>query len=59
MSAEVISGKTFDRPGLADLVDHIRPGDALAVVRFDRLGRSLRALLEVVETLKKGGIAVL
>ena len=57
--ADVISGKTFDRPGLADLLDHIRPGDTLAVVRLDRLGRSLRELLEVVETLKKRGIALL
>jgi DNA invertase Pin-like site-specific DNA recombinase len=57
--ADVISGKTFDRPGLADLLDHIRPGDTIAVVRLDRLGRSLRELLEVVETLKKRGIALL
>ena len=57
--ADVISGKTFDRPGLTDLLDHIRPGDTIAVVRLDRLGRSLRELLEVVETLKKRGIALL
>jgi DNA invertase Pin-like site-specific DNA recombinase len=31
----------------------------IAVVRLDRLGRSLRELLEVVETLKKRGIALL
>ena len=47
--ADVISGKTFDRPGLTDLLDHIRPGDTIAVVRLDRLGRSLRELLEVVD----------
>lgn len=34
-----------------------RPGDALCVVRLDRLGRSLRELLETVEELKKRGIA--
>src|SRR5271170_3634430 len=56
---DVISGKTFDRPGLTGLLDHIRPGDTLAVVRLDRLGRSLRELLDVVETLKKRGIALL
>jgi DNA invertase Pin-like site-specific DNA recombinase len=56
---DVISGKTFDRPGLADLLDHVRPGDTLAVVRLDRLGRSLRELLDVVETLKKRGVALL
>jgi len=56
---DVISGKTFDRPGLTDLLDHLRPGDTLAVVRLDRLGRSLRELLDVVETLKQRGVALL
>ena len=56
---DVISGKTFTRPGLTSLLDHVRPGDTLAVVRLDRLGRSLRELLEVVETLKQRGVALL
>src|SRR5262249_8571857 len=56
---DVMSGKTFDRPGLTALLDHLRPGDTLAVVRLDRLGRSLRELLDVVETLKKRGVALL
>ena len=56
---DVVSGKTFDRPGLAELLDYIRPGDTLAVVRLDRLGRSLRELLDVVETLKRRGVALL
>ena len=56
---DVISGKTFTRPGLTSLLDHLRPGDTLAVVRLDRLGRSLRELLEVVETLKQRGVALL
>src|SRR3989475_5799177 len=56
---DVISGKTFNRPGLTSLLDHLRPGDTLAVVRLDRLGRSLRELLEVVETLKQRGVALL
>jgi DNA invertase Pin-like site-specific DNA recombinase len=56
---DVISGKTFTRPGLTSLLDHLRPGDTLAVVRLDRLGRSLRELLEVIETLKQRGVALL
>ena len=56
---DVISGKTFNRPGLAELLDHLRPGDTLAVVRLDRLGRSLRELLDVVETLEKRSVALL
>jgi DNA invertase Pin-like site-specific DNA recombinase len=52
---DVISGRTFDRPGLKALLDYARAGDTLAVVR---LGRSLRELLEVVETLKARQIAL-
>jgi DNA invertase Pin-like site-specific DNA recombinase len=55
---DVISGKTFERTGLADLFDHLRPGDILAVVRLDRLGRSLR-LLDIVENLQKREVALL
>ncbi len=52
----VVSGRTFDRPGLAALFDFARPGDTLAIIRLDRLGRSLRELLEIVDTLKEQGI---
>ena len=48
---DVISGKTFDRPGMSALLDYARSGDTLAVIRLDRLGRSLRELLETVEDL--------
>ena len=53
---DVISGKKFDRPGLARLIDFARPGDSLCVIRLDRLGRSLKELLETVEDLKSRGI---
>ena len=46
-------------PASPELLDYIRPGNTLAVVRLDRLGRSLRELLDVVETLKKRGVALL
>ena len=49
---DVISGKTFNRPGLAALLDHARPNDTLAVIRLDRLGRSLKELLDTVDDLK-------
>ncbi len=32
--------RPFDRPGLAALFDYARPGDTLAIIRLDRLGRS-------------------
>ena len=53
---DVASGKRSDRPGLAELIDHARPGDRLCVTRLDRLGRTLRELLETVDDLKARGI---
>ena len=53
---DVISGSTFNRPGLNALLDYARPGDTLAVVRLDRLGRSLKELLETIDRLKEQGI---
>ena len=56
---DVKSGKSMDRPGLAELLAFSRKGDTLAVVRLDRLGRSLTELLAIVEQLKGGGVALL
>jgi DNA invertase Pin-like site-specific DNA recombinase len=55
---DVISGRSFERPGLAALLDYARPGDLLGVVRLDRLGRSLRELLETVERLRQRKIGL-
>ncbi|WP_119166768.1 recombinase family protein [Algihabitans albus] len=56
---DVVSGKQFDRPGLSSLLDHARPGDSLAITRLDRLGRSLKELLETVEDLKARDIRLI
>ena len=56
---DVRSGRNMDRPGLRDLLGYARHGDTLAVVRLDRLGRSLGELLTTVTTLKGRGIALL
>ena len=56
---DVMSGKSMERPGLAELIAYARKGDTLAVVRLDRLGRSLTELLATVETLRSQGIALL
>ena len=56
---DVVSGKQFDRPGLSALMDHARPGDSLAIIRLDRLGRSLKELLEIVENLKEQNIGLI
>lgn len=56
---DVKSGRSMDRPGLIELLAYARRGDTLAIVRLDRLGRSLAELLSVVEQLKARGIALL
>jgi DNA invertase Pin-like site-specific DNA recombinase len=55
---DVRSGRSMDRPGLAALLDYARTGDTLAVVRLDRLGRSLAELLATVAMLKERDIAL-
>jgi DNA invertase Pin-like site-specific DNA recombinase len=56
---DMISGKVFKRPGLDDLIAYARPNDLLCVVRLDRLGRSLKELLETVEHLKTNKIGLM
>ena len=56
---DIISGKIFKRPGLDELISYARKGDILCVVRLDRLGRSLKELLETVEFLKSRNIELM
>lgn len=51
-----ISGSRSDRPELAKALDYVRTGDTLAVWRLDRLGRSVRHLIEVVNDFESRGI---
>ncbi len=53
---DTMSGATAARPGLADALTYARPGDTLVVWRLDRLGRSLRHLIETVTDLEKRGV---
>jgi len=52
------SGARRSRPQLDRVLAELRPGDTLVVWKLDRLGRSLRDLLDVAETLKERGIAL-
>lgn len=45
------SGALEERPELARALDHLRRGDTLVVLRMDRLGRSLRHLVDTVAEL--------
>jgi DNA invertase Pin-like site-specific DNA recombinase len=53
---DTISGAKTDRPGLEQALSYVRPGDTLVVWRLDRLGRSLRHLIETITTLHDRGI---
>lgn len=45
------SGHDFKRDGLIKAIESLRPGHTLVVWRLDRLGRSLRGLIEVINQL--------
>jgi predicted site-specific integrase-resolvase len=45
---ETASGTHTNRPTLEQLLDQLRPGDTLIVWKLDRLGRSLRHLVDTV-----------
>jgi len=50
------SGGRLDRAGLEALRSHLRPGDTLVVWKLDRLGRTVRQLVELVAELNLVGV---
>ena len=54
--SDKLSGAKCDRPGLAKCLDMLHSGDVLIVWRLDRLGRSMRHLITVVEGLRSRGV---
>ena len=48
---DVISGSTTERQGLDEALAFVREGDTLVVWRLDRLGRSLKHLIETITNL--------
>lgn len=53
---EKASGAKTDRPQLQLLLEQLRSGDTLMVWKLDRLGRSLRHLIDIVHLLEKSGV---
>src|SRR5690242_4309659 len=53
---DTISGRVAERAGLQSALNYLREGDTLVVWRLDRLGRSLKHLIETVTTLHERGI---
>lgn len=55
---ETASGARSDRPVLRGLIEQMREGDVLVIWKLDRLGRSLRDLVELVSTLMDKGVGL-
>src|SRR5437762_9291746 len=53
---DTISGSTTERKGLDEALEFLRSGDTLVVWRLDRLGRSMKRLIDTVTQLKNKGI---
>ena len=53
---EHMSGAVTERPALHDALEFARSGDTLIVWKLDRLARSMKQLIETVETLRLRGI---
>jgi DNA invertase Pin-like site-specific DNA recombinase len=57
--SEKASGKSTDgRPELGKLIKRLEPGDVLMVTRLDRLARSIRDLLNLLDTIKAAGAGI-
>jgi len=52
---EKVSGAKTDRPELLKLLRALEPADVLIVTRLDRLARSTRDLLNVLDQVAKAG----
>lgn len=46
--SEQISGTKTDRANLDEMIEHVRQGDVIVVWKLDRLGRSLRDLINLM-----------
>jgi DNA invertase Pin-like site-specific DNA recombinase len=55
---DTASGARADRRGLEEAIGFVREGDTLVVWKLDRLGRSLRQLIETINRLQERGIGL-
>lgn len=55
---KVSAAKTSNRPQFQEMLRYLREGDVLQVTSADRLARSTRDLLDIVQSLKDRGVQV-
>lgn len=53
---DIVSGSKSNRDGLDKLLKYIRKGDTVVVWKLDRLGRSLKNLIELIQVLNEMGV---
>ena len=53
---DTVSGTKAERKGLSEALSHLREGDTLVVWRLDRLGRSLRHLIDTITAIDERGV---
>lgn len=53
---EKVSGATADRPELTKLLEQLRAGDTITVWKLDRLGRSTKHLIELINLFAEKGV---
>src|SRR5690348_9796934 len=53
---DTASGTLTERKGLEEALSHLRDGDVLVVWRLDRLGRSLKHLIDTITALHNRGV---
>jgi len=53
---EKYTGTKAKRPELENMLSHLRPGDRVVVTKLDRLGRSMKHLMELIERFSSQGV---
>lgn len=56
---DMISGSKAERKGLKEMLEYARAGDSIVIYKLDRLGRSLKELLTLIDDLKKREITLI
>ena len=53
---DVVSGSKSIRKGLTEMLDYMRKDDVVIIFRLDRLGRSLKDLIDIINIFKDKGV---
>ena len=54
--SDIMTGAKFERKGLDEALAYARPGDTFIVWKLDRLGRSLKDLIETLNLLQERSV---